>query len=68
MAINITSNSGKQHQALTHLICDTPDDLPNLPVDNTVWPGSTAYIISTYETYMLNGSREWVKITPNNLL
>lgn len=63
MAINIASNSGKWHWALKRLICDTSDDVPNLPVDDTVWPGSTAYVISTYETYMFTGNFEWVKIT-----
>lgn len=63
MAINIASNSGKWHQALKRLICDTPTDLTNLPVDDTVWPGSTVYVISTGETYMFSGQFEWVKIT-----
>ena len=62
MAINIASNSGKWHYTLNRYICDTADDVQHLPVDDTVWFGSTAYVISTYETYMFNGNREWVKI------
>ena len=62
MAIIITSNNGKIHYGVKHYICDTADDVQHLPVDE-VWPGSTAYVISTYETYMFNGHKEWIKIS-----
>lgn len=62
MAIIITSNNGKIHYGVKHYICDTADDVQYLPVDE-VWPGSTAYVISTYETYMFNGHKEWIKIS-----
>lgn len=61
MAIVITSNSGKKHYALAHYVCDSNSDIQDLPIEQ-VWVGSTAFIISTGETYMFNSEKEWVKI------
>lgn len=61
MAIVITSNSGKTHYALQQYVCDTNADIIDLPVDN-VWVGSTAFVIDSGETYMLNSALNWVKV------
>lgn len=61
MAIVITSNSGKTHYALRQYVCDTNADIVDLPIDN-VWVGSTAFIIESGETYMLNSALNWVKV------
>ena len=61
--INIISQNGDIGYNITELVLDTPEDLKTLK-DKT-WnmaPGSSAFIISTSDVYMLNGSREWVKI------
>ena len=61
--INIISQNGDIGYNVTELILDAPEDLKTL--NDKIWnvaPGSSAFIISTSEVYMLNGSREWVKI------
>ena len=61
--INIISQNGDIGYNITELVLDTPEDLKIL--NDKIWnvaPGSSAFIISTSEVYMLNGSREWVKI------
>ena len=62
MAVIITSNNGKIHYGVNQFICDAAADVVNLPVDG-IWPGSTAYVIATCETYMFNGHKEWIKIS-----
>lgn len=61
--INITSQNGDIGYNVTELVLDTPEDLKTL--NDKTWnvaPGSSAFIISTSDVYMLNGSRKWVKI------
>ena len=62
MAVIIAQNSGKWHYAIKRYICDTAEDVTDLPIEG-VWVGSTAYVIDTCETYMFNGDKEWIKIT-----
>ena len=62
MAVIISSNSGKWHYAIKRFVCDVAADVQDLPIDG-VWPGSTAYVVDTCETYMFNGNKEWIKIT-----
>lgn len=40
-------------------VLDTKDDLTTINT-NECCPGSTVYIISTKEVYMLNSKKEWV--------
>jgi hypothetical protein len=42
-------------------VCDTPQDINNLPGKDTIKCGSTAFVISTSEPYML-GTNGWKKI------
>ena len=61
--VNITSQNGDVGYNVTEVVLDTPSDLEILKTEQ--WylaPGSSAFVISTSEVYMLNGSREWVKI------
>jgi hypothetical protein len=61
--VNITSQNGDVGYNVTEVVLDTPNDLEILKTKQwNLAPGSSAFIISTSEVYMLNGSREWVKI------
>ena len=59
--VNIISQNGDVGYSVTEVVLDTPNDLEILKTQQLA-PGSSAFIISTSEVYMLNGSREWVKI------
>lgn len=63
IALESKFNSGTTAYGIQRFICDTPDDVPNL--STTVAQGSTAFIISTSERYMLNGQGQWIKIISN---
>lgn len=53
------SHEGDVSYGIKEWVCDTPEDLTSLPVSEM---GSTAFVISSSEVYMLNSDREWVKI------
>ena len=59
--VNPLSINGKPVNNLYEYVCDTEDDIYNLPKGCA--PGSTAFIIETAEVYMINSNREWVKIS-----
>lgn len=56
---NIIANNGNVAYGIKEFACDTAEDLTQLPECPI---GSTAFIISTSEVYMINGNGEWVKI------
>ena len=58
--VNIMSVNGTSQYDVYEFVCDTPDDLKQLP--KGCGAGSIALIISTGSVYVLNGSREWVEI------
>lgn len=58
--INLLSQSGHQGYGIKEYILDTPDDLDNLPVTDKA--GSTAFIISTSQVYMINSRGEWKEV------
>lgn len=58
----IISNDGDIAYGIKEFVCDTPDDLEDLPSCSTCSMGSVAIIISTAEIFMLNSKKEWVKI------
>ena len=62
--INIVASSGNVSYGVQNLVLDTPTDLTQLGTNFTV--GSTAFIISTSERYMLNSQKEWVLIQSGN--
>lgn len=45
---------------VTEYVADNDEDIANLPT--TVYPGSTCIVASTASVYILNASREWVKL------
>ncbi len=47
-----------------HFVMDTVDDF-NLLRKDLLFMGSTAYVISTGETYIVDGSHNWV-LAPNS--
>lgn len=40
---------------------DTEADIASLPTDNTVCPGSVAYVIDNGQVYILNNEKKWIK-------
>ena len=58
--IEILSQNGKPTYGNVKYILDSPEDLKNLETKST--QGSLAFIISTGEYYVLNGSKKWQKI------
>lgn len=58
--IKMTSQNGDVVFDVKEYVCDTPDDLVNLP--RNCGMGSTCIVISTSEVYMMNSKREWAKI------
>lgn len=55
--INLLSQNGHQSYGIKEYILDEPADLDNLPITDKM--GSTAFIISTSQIYMINGKGEW---------
>ena len=56
----ITKNNGHIAYDVKEFVLDTDDDLVDLPLD--CGQGSTAFVISSKSMYILNSSREWVKL------
>lgn len=57
----IASNSGRVSYGVKRLILDTATELADLDTKN-LYTGSTAFIIESSETYMLNSKKEWKKV------
>lgn len=57
---SLIEQMGQEQYDLKDFVCDTPEDIQYLPTDCTM--GSTAFIISTSEVYMINSRKEWVKV------
>lgn len=55
----LIAHDGNTAYGQKEFVCDTPDDIKNLPRCDM---GSTCIVISTGEVYMINSQREWVKI------
>lgn len=58
--INISSQSGHTTYGLKEYILDTPEDLMDLPITDKA--GSTAFIISTSQVYVINSKGEWKEV------
>lgn len=57
----ITNTSKKNNSYKKNdFTCDTEEDLEKIIQYGK--QGSTAFIIETSETYMLNGERQWIKV------
>lgn len=57
----VINQSGHTAYGLKEYICDVESDISNLPIDET--PGSTAFVIASKKTYMMNNQHKWVDIT-----
>ena len=57
---------GLTHENGKHFILDTEAEVKNLPTDDMLIPGSTAFVISTSNSYMLNNQNSWVKVNLSN--
>ena len=55
--IGISANSGKTSYGVVRLVLDTPEDFINIPTHYEA--GSTAFVISTSKSYMLNSLGQW---------
>ena len=61
--INTYSQNGEVEYGITEYTLDSRDDLEGLQkYAQYAAPGSSAFIIATGDTYMLNSLREWVQI------
>ena len=58
--INLLSQSGHTSYGIKEYILDNQNDLDNLPITDKA--GSTAFVISTSQVYMLNSKGEWKEI------
>ena len=58
--ISKIKQNGTVVYGVIEFVCDTPEDLSNLPKDAAM--GSTVFVISTAKTYMKNSSGEWKEI------
>lgn len=58
---SVFKNSGKIIYGQKDFIVDLETDVPALPVDCSV--GSLAFVIDTSQYYMLNHSKQWIKVT-----
>jgi len=58
--VSTLSINGKPAYNVYEFVCDTADDVENLP--QYCAAGSTAFVIATGDLYMMNSEKEWVKI------
>ena len=58
--INLLAQSGHQGYGIKEYVLDTPEDLQDLPITDKA--GSTAFIISTSQVYMINSKGEWKEV------
>lgn len=59
----MTREHNERVYGLKQFVVDTESDIATLPtLDPTLVPGSTAFVIATSNTYMLNNKRSWVKL------
>lgn len=59
MAFKIVKNDQDISYGVKELVCDTAEDIKNLPVCAM---GSICLVIATGEVYMINSEKEWVKL------
>jgi hypothetical protein len=60
--VSVGANRNKKAYGIKHYNLDTEDDLQKINVNREVM-GTTAFVIDTSTRYMLNGSKEWKKIS-----
>lgn len=62
--ISKLSQSGHTSYGLIEYVLDNESDMDDLPVDSPI--GSTAFVISTTSSYMINSKGEWIKMNTTN--
>lgn len=62
MAFRILSHAGKITYGLKDYVVDVFEDIKTINTINLA-TGSTVFVIETSEYYMLNSTREWVKVS-----
>lgn len=60
--VSVGANRNRKAYGIKHYNLDTEDDLQKINVNREVM-GTTAFVIDTSTSYMLNGSKEWKKIS-----
>lgn len=60
--ISVGANRNRKAYGIKHYNLDTEDELKKINVNREVM-GTTAFVIDTSTRYMLNGSKEWKKIS-----
>lgn len=60
MAYSLIKDRNMTIKGIVSYLVDSEDDIANLPVDKR--PGSTARVVGTQTTYILNNSYTWVKV------
>lgn len=58
--LSMGSSSGNVVKNLNEYMCDSAEDVKDLPVD--IAPGSTAIVIATAQVFMLNNQKEWIEL------
>ena len=61
----LTHNNNKAVYGIKRFILDKEEDTKTLPTRGLT-PGSTAFVIGTSNTYMLNNLYVWKKVKANN--
>ena len=61
----LTHNNNKVVYGIKRFILDKEEDTKTLPTRGLT-PGSTAFVISTSNSYMLNNQNSWVKVDLSN--
>lgn len=62
--IELISQSGHIAYGLKRFVVDEPADINNLSIDEKM--GSTAYVISTGDIYMINSRGQWIQQKQSN--
>ena len=60
--ISIGANRNKKAYGIKHYNLDTEAELSKINVNREIM-GTTAFVIETSQRYMLNGAKEWKKIS-----
>lgn len=63
MAYSTVYLNGRKPNMVRRFVVDAKADLSEINISQLL-PGSTAFIIETSETYMLNNQFNWVEVAP----
>jgi hypothetical protein len=64
---SMTHEHNEPVYGLKRFVVDAESDIADLPtINGIIVPGSTAFVIATSATYILNNQRVWIKIQSNS--